>query len=365
MRLVSVAACRPGMKLGKSIYNEDGRTLLSENAELTEKILERLNTYGIKYIYIQDSRTDDIVIEDILSDETRAMAMGLIRSTFRQLMGVSGKRKLAGALHLEKTFSQLLNAVIDDLSNHKEAMIMLMNMNASDYYLYQHSLNVCVYSTLLGMANGYGRDEIQALSLGALLHDIGKTQINQKVLNKPGKLTDAEYKEVQRHAELGYYMLKDEPNIPLISAHCAYQHHERLDGSGYPRGIQGGEIHEYAKLIGLVDVFDAMTSHRVYRPAMLPHQAIESIYTGSGTLYSKELIELFRDKIAFYPLGLSVRLSTGEQGVVVDINSSFPQRPVVRILQDAEGTDLTVPHEIDLSKKLSVMITDVDVLSSN
>lgn len=364
MRLVSVAACQPGVKLGKSIYNEDGRILLGENVELTEKILGHLNSHGINYIYIQDSRTDDIVIEDVLSDETRVMAMGLIRSTFRQLMGVSGKRKMAGALQLGKTFGQLLNAVIDDLSNHKEAMIMLMNMNVTDYYLYQHSLNVCVYSTLLGMANGYGRDEIQVLGLGALLHDIGKTQIDPKALNKPGKLTDDEYKEVQRHAELGYYMLKDEPNIPLISAHCAYQHHERLDGSGYPRGIQDGEIHEYAKLIGLVDVFDAMTSHRIYRAAMLPHQAIESIYAGSGTLFSKNMIELFRDKIAIYPLGVSVKLNTGEVGVVVDINSAFPQRPVIRVLRDADGTDLAAPHEIDLSKKLTVMITGVDVLNS-
>jgi HD-GYP domain-containing protein (c-di-GMP phosphodiesterase class II) len=198
------------------------------------------------------------------------------------------------------------------------------------------------------------------LALGALLHDIGKTQIPLDILRKNGQLTEAEFSMMKKHAEYGYLILKDEPNIPLVSAHCAFQHHERMNGSGYPRGIAGKDIHEYARWIGLVDSYDAMTTHRVYRRAMLPHQAMEIIYTGTGTLYEKSKIELFRDKVAIYPIGITVTLNTGETGTVVGLNAVVPQRPVVRVLQDEAGQELSSPFDVDLSKKLSLMITAVN-----
>ncbi|MEI7026155.1 HD-GYP domain-containing protein [Paenibacillus sp. y28] len=358
MRLLSIRSCRAGMRLGKKIYSEEGLVLLGEHVELTDALIRRLDQLGINYVYVEDPRTDDITVPDMITDETRRRAMGEIRGQFRKLMDESTRRKGAPALQLSKTFGSVLNMVIDDLSRHETAMAMLMNLSICDHYLYQHSLNVCVYSTMLGMCAGYSQDELFTLGLGALLHDIGKTQISMDLLNKPGSLTASEFDAMKRHAEIGYRLLKDEPNIPLLSAHCAFQHHERLDGSGYPRGIGGSEIHDFARWIGLVDSYDAMTTHRVYRGAMLPHQALEVLYTGSGTLYDKDKIELFRDRVAIYPLGLSVQLNTGETGVVVDINANYPARPIVRILQDADGQE-TAPYEVDLSKQHTLLITNV------
>lgn len=360
MRLLSIRHCDPGMRLAKRIYNEEGTVLLSEHAELTQPIINKLSQYGVEYVYIHDPRTDDIIVVEPIRDETRVRAVREIRSAFRRLMDDSARKKAVGATDLGRTFRGLFTMIIDDLSSNKDAMIMLTNMNLVDHYLYQHSLNVCIYASMLGLAYGYNQDELFALGLGALLHDIGKTQTPLDILNKPGKLNDEELEMMKRHAETGYRMLKDEPNIPLLSAHCAFQHHERIDGSGYPRGIVGEEIHEYARWIGMVDSYDAMTTHRVYRDAMLPHQALEVLFTGSGTLYDKSKIELFRDRVAIYPLGSMVTLNTGESGVVVDLNAAFPHRPVVRILADAEGRDIADPHEIDLSKKLTILITRVN-----
>ncbi|MNC39014.1 Cyclic di-GMP phosphodiesterase response regulator RpfG [compost metagenome] len=165
---------------------------------------------------------------------------------------------------------------------------------------------------------------------------------------------------MKQHAVLGFQMLKDEPNIPLLAAHCALQHHERLDGSGYPRSLKGYEILEYAKWIGLVDAYDAMTTHRVYRNAMLPHQVMEILYTEAGIKFDLDKVELFRDKVAIYPLGISVMLNTGESGVVVDLNAAYPHRPVIRILKNEGGEELPAPYEVDLSKKLSLMIQSVN-----
>jgi putative nucleotidyltransferase with HDIG domain len=359
MRLMPISMCRPGMKLGKSIYSEEGTILLGVNVELTQRLLDRLYDYGIDYLNINDSRTDDIVIKDIIQEATRVRAVGEIRSTFRKLMDDSGNRNAVHYYDLGRKFRELTTNIIDDLSGHPDAMLMLTNINLTDSYLFQHSLNVCIYATMLGLSFGYNREDLTTLGLGAMLHDIGKTKIHPHILRKPSKLTNEEFDEMKNHTTLGFQILKDEPNIPLISAHCAYQHHERLNGSGYPRGIKGNDIHEFARWIGLVDSYDAMTTTRVYRNPLLPHQAMEQLFTGSGTLYDQEKIALFRDKIAIYPLGMQVTLNSGVSGVVSSVNLTVPHRPIVRILQDETGQDLSSPYEVDLSSKLSVLITKV------
>ncbi|GMX63804.1 HD-GYP domain-containing protein [Paenibacillus elgii] len=360
MRLLPLSMVKPGMRLGKKIYNSDGLTLLGERVELTQALITRLGEHGVDFVYIDDPRTRDLIVHDVLTEETRLQAITEIRTSFRKMMEDQVKRKLVGQLQVGKAFRGMMSMILDDLSQHKDAMIMLTNISLMDEYLFQHSLNVCIYATMLGMAHGYDREELMTLGLGALLHDVGKTQIPLELLRKKGKLSDIEYERIKHHTVFGFQFLKDEPNIPLLAAHCAFQHHERLDGSGYPRGLKGSEIHEYARWIGLVDSYDAMTTHRVYRSAMLPHQAMEILFAGSGTLYEPRQIALFRDKIAIYPIGVTVTLNTGETGVVVDLNANVPQRPVVRLLLDAEGQELKDTPEIDLSKMLSVMITGVN-----
>ncbi|SDC07313.1 HD-GYP domain, c-di-GMP phosphodiesterase class II (or its inactivated variant) [Paenibacillus sp. UNCCL117] len=359
MRLLPLSMVEPGMRLGKKIYNSEGLTLLGEQIELTQSMIRRLESHGIDFAYIDDPRTDDIIVRDLLSEETRVRAVTEIRDSFRKIADDQLRRKTSGQVQVGKAFRKLMEMIMSDLSDHRDAMIMLTNINAMDDYLFHHSLNVCVYSTMLGIAHGYSQDELMTLGLGALLHDVGKTQIPLELLRKKDRLSDEEFSHIKHHTSFGFQFLKDEPNIPLLAAHCAFQHHERLDGSGYPRGLKGEEIHDFARWIGLVDSYDAMTTHRVYRKAMLPHQAMEILFTGTGSLYDKQKIELFRDKIAIYPIGVTVTLSTGEKGVVVDLNATVPHRPVVRLLQDEFGQDLDGSREIDLSKSLNVMIVGV------
>lgn len=355
MRWISIAACTEGMCLAKNIYNEEGLILLGAGVELSHLYIERLKGMGISYIYVEDERTEGIVAPDILSEETRLQANKLIRNEFKSLMVDSSKRKRT-VQNLDKQFTALLDNIIDDISSHTDAMVMLGDLQTSDYYVFSHSLNVCIYTTLLGLNYGYNRDELKTLSLGALLHDIGKTQIDNNVLNKPERLSREEFDHMKSHTELGYHILRGYVNIPLLAANCAYQHHERLNGSGYPRGIRSTDIHDYAKWVAIADSYDAMTSNRVYRSAMLPHEALEILYTGSGTLYEQHMLTVFRDKIAVYPLGMTVELTSGEIGVISRVNADCPQRPVVRLLKDPNGQDYTDLRELNLATSLHVMI---------
>ncbi|MBH5318528.1 HD-GYP domain-containing protein [Paenibacillus sp. GSMTC-2017] len=365
MRLLPISQCEPGMRLAKKIFSEDGIVLLGDHMELTSRLITRLEQCGVQYVYVEDHRTEDVTPPSIISEETFRIAIKEIRSSFREMMDRPKKAKGATYPYIAQPFKQMMNLIIDDLANHKDAMIMLMNMGTVDHYLFQHSLNVCVYTTLLGLSSGYSREEVTTLGMGALLHDIGKTQISTSVLQKPGMLSMNEFELMKRHAQLGFELLKDEPNLPLIVAHCAFQHHERLDGSGYPRGIKGNEIHDYAKWIGLVDSYDAMTTNRVYRSPILPHDAMERLYAGTGTLYEQKMLQQFRDKVAIYPIGITVKLQTGVSGVVVDLNNSYPHRPIVRVLNNEAGEQLKAPYEIDLSKQLTMMIVGVNEIETD
>ncbi|AIQ12159.1 HD-GYP domain-containing protein [Paenibacillus durus] len=356
MRLVPISRLQEGMKLGRKIYNDEGLVLLSDGVVLNSALISRLSKIDIGYVYIHDALTEDVEIPNMLQDETRNQALKTIRTQFQEISSASDIKK--GFYHLDKKFSKVMDSILDEMSGQEDPMIMLHDMHTTDNYLYTHSLNVCLYTLVLGIAHGYSRSDLTMLGLGSLLHDIGKTQIPVKILQKPGMLSDEEFRHMQAHTEIGFKILKEEPNIPLLVAHCALQHHERINGSGYPRGLLGPQIHEYAKWIGVADSYDAMTSSRVYKKAMLPHQAVEALYVGSGTLYEQQQLEIFRDRVAIYPIGLNIKLSTGESAVVVKIDPSLPHRPVVRVIEGPEREKIA-PYELDLRKNLSVIISSV------
>lgn len=165
MLLMPINKCHPGMRLAKNIYNEDGMVLLAVNVELTQRLIDRLFSYGIDYIYIADSRTDDVIQVDIIQDETRSRAVHEIRHTFKRVMEDSNKRGAVSYYDIGRNFRDVMNMIIDDLSAHQGAMVMLNNMNIKDNYLFQHSVNVSIYAIMLGISYGYSRESWRRLDL--------------------------------------------------------------------------------------------------------------------------------------------------------------------------------------------------------
>ncbi|OAJ72318.1 histidine kinase [Brevibacillus sp. SKDU10] len=363
MRLLSITRCETGMKLARSIYNSNGTILVGNGVTLTQRMIARLAEMNIHSIYIEDDDTADILIDDIISDETRREAMGFIHKSFETFREDPKKfRQVFAAEKMGLRVRGVLMNLIHELKNNHSAMNLLGTVCGVDSYVFVHSFNVTIYTVSVGLKMGLNDKEIADLALGAILHDVGKMMIPPEILNKPGRLTDEEYEIVKQHTVIGFELLRKQIGVPLLAAHCAFQHHERIDGSGYPRQLKEAEIHPYAKILAVCDVFDALTSHRVYRRPMLPHDATELLFAGSGTQFCNNVLEKFRNAISIYPVGLGVTLSSGISGVIIKNNPGFPSRPVVRILEN-EAHEKVKPFEIDLTAELSLVISDCEPLS--
>ncbi len=358
MRLVETSTKLTDTYLGKAIYNNKGQILLNEGVKLDEHLLKRLIEMNIHYIYIKDELTDDLKLHQTLPMEFRKKAIASIEKHFDEF---ERHRHFSNVLVLEKTAQSLIRLVREiqaEIKNNLDLLTLLSDVYTYDNYIFTHSLNVTMYALAIGMKLNLKDRELESLGLGAILHDVGKMKIPEEILFKPSQLTLEEYNEVKKHAEEGFELLRSIPTVSLVAAHCAYQHHERLDGSGYPRGIKGNEIHHFGKIIAVADVFDAVTSNRVYRQAMLPHEGLEILYAGSGKLYDKKMIEVFRQAVAVYPIGITVELNDGRKGVVSKQNLGLSDRPFVRIFEE-HGEEVN-PFEVDLKTALDVMITACD-----
>jgi putative nucleotidyltransferase with HDIG domain len=344
--------------LAKAIYNDKGQVLLHEGVELADKLIHKLQEMGITYVYIRDWRTEDIQYKDPLSAKMRTMAIQTIESVLKE---VGANKDLSGSLVIEKAskrLSGLIRQLIDEIRGNRELLTILSDVYTYDHYIFTHSLNVTLYSLAIGMKLQLLPKELEILGLGAILHDVGKMKVPADILLKPGKLTVKEFESIKKHPEDGFNILRKVETIPLLVAHCAFQHHERLNGTGYPRGLEGDEIHDFGKIIAIADVFDAVTSNRIYRQAMLPHEGLEILYAGAEKLFDKRIIEVFRQAVAVYPVGVTVELNDGRKGVVCRQNAGLSDRPVIRILEE-KGRNVE-PYEADLRIELNSVIIGCD-----
>ncbi|WP_163971567.1 HD-GYP domain-containing protein [Oceanobacillus halotolerans] len=356
MRLVHTRSIEPGSILGQTIYNGNGQVLIQKGVNLSERMLKRLLKQGITYVYIEDKHTEDIQIHSPIPNELRVEATKVLKETFDDLKN-NGYMESAFILNKQnEALSNVVDHLMQELKHHDEALSLLADIFVTDDYIFQHSLNVTLYTLAIGMKLQLTDKNLTELGTGAMLHDVGKIFIDQEILQKPDQLTDKEFEIMKKHTEFGFDFLRKQATVSAVVAHCAYQHHERLDGSGYPRGLVGDEIHRYGKIIGVADVFDAVTSNRIYRDAMLPNEGLEILYAGAVDLFDKSMVEAFKNSVTAYPNGLSVDLSDGRNGVVAKQNKFIGDRPVIRILKE-NGEMVSNPYEVDLATVLNITIT--------
>lgn len=358
MRLVTTKSLKENDILSKAVFHDNGSILVQAKIPLSQQIINRLIKLGIGYVYIDDDITKDIEVKNVVSDETRKEAIHTIKKEFQEIANHHIIGHALNTLHLSKSFSKVIQKILADIKGSDDVISILSDVYCYDSYIFTHSLNVTIYSIGLAMELKFTEKQLYEIGLGAILHDVGKVSVPKEILEKKGALTDEEFEIIKIHSRTGFDLLRNAPNISLVTAHCAFQHHERMNGSGYPQGISGDQIHPYAKILAVADVFDAVTSNRVYRKAMLPHEGLEILFAGAGTLFDKEIVELFSKTVAIYPIGITVYLNDGRKGVVSKQNKFFSMRPFVRVFE--HNGERVEPYELDLLKNRNVTIIECE-----
>ena len=235
-----------------------------------------------------------------------------------------------------KHAKQLVSQLAENVVSNPTALVWLTQLKNKDEYTSLHSLNVCVLSLFFGRSMNFTQDQLHTLGLGALLHDVGKLRVPSEVLNKPGRLTTDEFAVMKKHTVFGYDLMKNQGELSKDALDIIIQHHERLNGSGYPHNLEHGQINQLAKLVSIVDVYDAITSNRVYHKETTPFNALNDIYKNREKEFDTRMVEQFIKCLGIYPIGSLVELNTGQVGIVIFFSEKSHLAPTVMLILDEQ-----------------------------
>lgn len=241
---------------------------------------------------------------------------------------------------------------------HNDHLIARALAGTAGSQLITHLVNVAILATKLGMGLGYRLEELGRLALAGLVHDVGMFLLPESLLISPDKLSPEDNERIEQHPELGFQVLSKLENTYAWLAQVVRQEHERWRAQGYPNRLKGTEVHEYAQIIGIVDVFDALVSPRRHRQRMLPHEAVRELLVVEKNAFSHKLIKALVGQLSVFPLGTMVRLSTGEVGIVIQLNPRHPLRPIVQVSQTTDRTMPAASKPVDLSQTTQTHIVE-------
>lgn len=345
MRYLPTSKLTPGMALAQDIYDGSGRLLLAKHLLLTAEYISNLEFLGFPGIYIDDEFTRGIEIQQVLTPQVRCQALKMIHDLF--VFSTDTSELPVNELKLQKTVEH----VVEDILSNGDVMCNMMDIKDYDDYIYYHSINVGVLSTMVGVRCGCSMEQLCQLTTAALLHDIGKKYIDIEITNGPWPLKGKDRETWKKHPKLGAEFLRSSYNFSSIVYTSVLEHHEWYNGEGYPLGRAKEDITLFARIIKLVDCYDTLISKRPSRDAMTPSDAMEYLMAMAGAEFDPQLVNIFIRKIAAYPVGCEVELSNGWHAVVARNFEDFALRPLVKVIDtqtmlnlrdDPEGRSITV-----------------------
>ena len=351
MKRVKVTELKGGEYLAKPIILETGTVLIYEDTSLKNEYIARLIDLGVEYVYIKNSLDDESTQYsiEVFQKELRETYKNIVKDILEKHMPTNIK-KLAGIINVAED-------IIDEVLNHKEMVENIINIRERDPDIYEHSLNVCALSVIIAVKLGLPMKTIYSIATGSIIHDLGFRYISIPYENRElSGVTKEEIKEYRKHAIYGYIAVEEEDWLSEQAKSIILSHHERMDGSGFPLKLRKLEIEN--KIVGLCDVFDCMISGIGYMQRKV-YEAIEEIKVGIGTVYDKEVGEIFLGFIALYPIGTMVRTNEGEIGVVVRQNEGFNERPVIKIIKDKNGSLPKRKTEKNMMEILTIFIEEI------
>jgi len=375
IKLIPIEKLRPGMYVHDLNCGWfDHNFALNHFAVKNEKTLEEVRAIGVHEIYIDTSRGADVdggtsaeeqarkvdaQIEAIaaagpdvqpppsVAEEMR-QARGLHKQAHRIVRSMMSDIRLGRQIEMEQV-EPVVERIVDSIFRQQDALLPLARLKTHDEYTFLHSVSVCALMTAFARALELPRDVIREIAIGALLHDVGKAKVPDSILNKPAKLTDAEFDKMKSHVVQSKIILQHTPGISQIALDVAAQHHERFDGTGYPNKLKGEEISLYGRMGAIVDVYDALTSDRVYHKGMPPTEALRKLLEWSKFHFEPTLVQAFIRAIGIYPTGSLVRLESGRLAVVQEQHPEHLLQPTVKVVYHSKGHYLE-PEVVDLRR---------------
>jgi putative nucleotidyltransferase with HDIG domain len=306
--------------------------------------------WNIPHIKVGRITTDERHRDGIASDMAaiRRLYSGAVSAAevAWQTAATEGKPDLPAAL-------QTVEGLAEAVTQNRNALVALTAMRNYDNYTFTHMVNVCILT--MGQAQGLGIEGrlLREFGLSALMHDIGKVRTPHEILNKPGKLTDQEFVIMRRHPVEGAEILRRTPEMPILAPVVAFEHHLRIDGSGYPNGVRRDALNLATMLCSIADVYDAMRSQRAYQQAFPSERVLVVLRREEGAQFEQHLVRRFVQLLGIYPPGTLVKLSTQEVAVVLKVHAPDPYRPRVKVLFGPDGTRHDVPFERNLWERPS------------
>lgn len=366
--LIPLNEIEEGMVLGDDVFDKAGRLLVSKDTVVSILTRDRLKKFsGTREVYVkvEKNKLDIKTVVELESGEIVELdsnALNLEHSKEKYII-----REKFEEMHdsIKKSFDELsrnntseevkkeLEKTVEEIKNSLSVNVELLNeildVKEVDEYLYNHSLNVAVISNLIGKWMNLPQEDLDTLVLAGLVHDIGKLKVDPLVLNKPGKLTDEEFLEMKKHPAYSHKMLVEMGYTDQKMLKAVTLHHEKVDGSGYPLGITGDKLPIHAKILAIADIFDAMTSNRVYKERVSPFKVLEMFQNQTFGKLDYSIIMTFIKKFTEYYVGSEVQLSNGEKAKIVSLNTYELTKPL--LITDAGKF-------IDISKSRNIQILD-------
>jgi HD-GYP domain-containing protein (c-di-GMP phosphodiesterase class II) len=373
MRIVSIADLPEDATLARDILTgRDPAPLLRAGVTLTDRFVDHLRRANIDALWIEDELSRGINPETAISAQTRALATRVLGGLHED-----AKRAVAAGRTLDPEATEGLGDVVDkillDIEDCDGKPVVLADLCCADAYTLQHSIDVAALGLLVGRRliiehgwldyKGELRDDrleerLFRLGVGLLLADIGKLAIPETILNKPGALGEEEWELVKGHPKAGAKLIRDtDAWCPLAQA-CVLRHHERWDGSGYPEGKVGTEVHEMARIAAVADVYDAITSERPFAPAKPAHVGVQTILAGAGTQFDPVIVDVFARRVTPFPPGVEVELVDGRKALVVSVPEEELDRPVLRVISGPNA-----PFDVSLTEQRDLQIAGWDTTS--
>lgn len=360
-KTVFIFDAEEGMMLSKDIFLEDGKILSPRETILNMDLISKISSYHILEISVYDIPNNEEMITDSSNQEEQTYFDKIRNSEQFQKFQESYLTNISEVKdHLNDIVTsnvpvdteELLHgtsAILAEYNNSLQLFDMLHTMRQFDDLTYVHCVNVALIASIMGSWLHYSKEDIDALTLSGLLHDIGKLLIPSEILTKPGKLTSNEYEIMKNHVNLGYSQLKDQILDIRIKEACLL-HHENCDGSGYPFHLKSDRIPPTAKIISIADVYDAMTAARVYRGSICPFRVIDMMYQDAYSKFDPQYLLPFLKNVVSSYIHTNVKLSNNQIGKVILINDHTPSRPIIQCKKNTF---------IDLSKEKGLEITAI------